>query len=214
MSEPRPAKRYDAAYFRRFYLDRRTRLFEPRERRARVAVVVASAERWLGRRLRSTLDFGCGTALWGRDLARLRPAASYLGIDPSTALRAGRRGSFELRRGAIGEVIGLPAGRRFDLVLAVDMLHYLGAPDVDAALAALVPRARGLLVFDLMTSADPIEGDLDGLRRRSPSWWIRRFVGHGLVPVGQHLYLAPALAEHAAELDTMVAPAGRRIVAP
>lgn len=198
----RGAKRYDADYFRRFYLDRATRLFEPRERRARVAVVVATVERWLDRRLRSTLDFGCGAALWGRELARLRPSAAYLGIDPSPALREGRRGKAELRRGGIERVVELTEGRRFDLVLAVDMLHYLSRAEVDETLAALVPRASGALAFDLMTSADAIEGDLDGLIRRSPAWWLERFARHGLVAVGQHIYLPPRLAHHPAELDT------------
>lgn len=211
MTDAREPKQYDAAYFRRFYLDRRTRLFEPRERRARLAVVVATAERWLDRRLRSTLDFGCGTGLWGRELGRMRPAASYLGIDPSSALRNRRRGRVELRRGTIDDVVALPASRRFDLVLAVDMLHYLGAREVDAALAALVPRAAGLLALDLMTSGERIEGDLDGLILRSPAWWRARFERHGLVAIGQHLYLPPALAHHAATLDTFSAPAGRRI---
>lgn len=215
MSAPRKAKLYDADYFRRFYLDRRTRLFEPRERRARLAVIVASAERWLGRRLRSALDFGCGPGLWGRELARLRPAASYLGIDPSPALRERRRRRFELRRGTVDEVTALE--RRFDLVLAVDMLHYLGTREIERVLAALVPRAAGVLALDLMTSGEPIEGDLDGLILRSPGWWRARFERHGLVPIGQHLYLPPALAHHPATLDRLATaggPGGRRIDRP
>jgi SAM-dependent methyltransferase len=207
-------KRYDAAYFRRYYLDRRTRLLTPRARRRRVAVAVATAERWLGRELRSTLDVGCGLGLWGRELARLRPRASYLGLDPSPALAPGRRGRVELRRGSFAEVAALPARRRFDLVVCADVLHYLDPGAVDAALAALVPRARGVLALDLLTSAEPIEGDRDGLRVRSPGFWRARCARYGLVAVGQHLYLAPALAELTAALDRVDSEGGRRIGRP
>jgi SAM-dependent methyltransferase len=198
-----PSKRYDDRYFRRYYLDRGTRVLEPAERRLRVAAAVSTTERWLGRTLRSTLDVGCGLGLWGREVLRLRPRASYLGFDPSSAIAPRRRGGFEIRRGSFDAVAALPPRARFDLVLCVDVLHYLSTSQIDAALAALVPRARGALLLEVLTSAEPIEGDLDGLIRRSPAWWRARFARHGLVPVGAHVYLPPALAEHPAALERL-----------
>ena len=147
------------------------------------------------------LDVGCGLGLWGRELARLRPRSSYLGIEPSSAVPPSRRGRFEIRRGSFPEVAALPDRARFDLVLCVDVLHYLGRKQVDEALAALVPRTNGALLLEVLTSAEAIEGDLDGLVRRSPRWWRERFAAHGLVAVGQHLYLPRACADLPAALE-------------
>ena len=178
-------------------------MLEPAERRLRVAAVVAMAERWLGRELRSVLDVGCGLGLWGREIARLRPRASYLGLDPSNALRPRRAGRLELRRGSFADLARLPRRRMFDLVLAVDVLHYLSMSQIDAALDALVPRARALLVLEVLTSAEPIEGDLDALVRRTPRFWRARFARRGLVPVGLHAYLPEPLAELPAALERL-----------
>jgi hypothetical protein len=69
-------------------------------------------------------------------------------------------------------------------------------------------------VLEVLTSAESIEGDLDGLIRRSPAWWRERFARHGLVGIGQQIYLPSALADHPAELDKVALRSGRRIDAP
>jgi SAM-dependent methyltransferase len=196
-----PTEIYDAARYERWYRDPRTRLLGPAERRRRVAAVVAAAERWLERPLRSALDVGCGLGLWGRELRRLRPALAYVGYEPSSAVPRVLRRGFEIRRGSFDEVAALAQGDRFDLVLCVDVLHYLGAREVDAALAALAPRARGPLVLEVMTSADDVEGDVAGFRARRPGWWRERFARHGLAGVGLHLWLAGELAAAPAALE-------------
>lgn len=196
-------KRYDDAYYDRFYRDPGTRVLSPAVRRRRVAAVVALAERWLDRPLRSVLDVGCGPGLWGREIVRLRPRASYLGFDPSTAIRPRRSGRLEIRRGGIDEVAALPERRRFELVLCIDVLHYLSTAEVDRALAALVPRAGGLLVLEVLTAEEGIAGDLADLRRRRAHWWRQRFARHGLVAVGLHGWLPRALADAPAALERL-----------
>ncbi len=196
-------KRYDAAYFRRFYRDPATRVLSPAERRRRVAAVVAMAERWLERPLGSVLDVGCGLGLWGREIRRLRPRASWLGFEPSPDVRPRCSARSELRRGSFDDVAALPAGKRFDLVLAIDVLHYLSPAEIDRALAALVPRARGLLVLEVLTADEAIEGDLDGLHRRTARWWRERFARRGLVAVGLHGWLPRALADAPAALERL-----------
>jgi len=199
-------KLYRAADFTRYYRRPATRVLTPAERRRRVAAVVALAERWLDRRLRSVLDLGCGLGLWGRQIRELRPSASYLGFEPSPAAPESRRSRFEIRRGGAATIAALPPRRRFDLVLCVDVLHYLPAAEVDAALAALVPRARGLFVGEVLTSAEEIEGDTRGFFRRTPAWWRERFARQGLVGVGLHAYLPAESAQLAAALETLGAP--------
>jgi SAM-dependent methyltransferase len=194
------AKRYDRGYFERFYQDPATRVLEPGERRRRVAAVVALAELHLGRALRSALDVGCGAALWGRELVRLRPALRYLGVDPAAAAVELAPRGLDVRRLGV-EALDRLAPARFDLVICADVLHYLDAAAVRAALPALVRRARGPLYLELLTSAERVEGDRRALRRRAPAWYLRRFASAGLRAAGLHLYLPKQLAEKAAALE-------------
>jgi len=199
------AKRYDRRYYERFYRDRATRVLAPAERRRRVAAVVALAEQHLGRRLGTALDVGCGAGLWGRELVRLRPRLRYLGLDPSPAAVALAPRRLEVRRGGIAELDAL-GRRRFDLVVCADVLHYLDAAAVRAALPALVARARGPLYLEVLTAAEQVEGDRGGLRRRPPAWYLRLFAATGLVPAGLHLYLPRQLAGRAAALELLRTP--------
>jgi SAM-dependent methyltransferase len=204
------SKVYDEAAFERWYRDPRTRLMGPAERRRRVSAVVAAAERWLERPLRSALDVGCGLGLRGREMRRLRPALRYVGYEPSPAVPRALRRGFEIRRGSFAEVAALPEASGFDLVLCVDVLHYLEAPAVDAALEALVGRALGPLLLEVMTAADDVEGDLEGFRARRPRWWRDRFARHGLVGVGLHLWLPRPLARSASALERSPPARGSR----
>ena len=77
------AKRYDRAYFDRWYRDPRRRIEPPGDLRRRVTMAVAITERFLGRAIRTALDVGCGEGRWRAELRRLRPRAAYLGVEPS-----------------------------------------------------------------------------------------------------------------------------------
>jgi len=200
-----PEKRYDRRYYERFYRARSTRVLSPGERRRRIAAVVALAEHHLGRRLRSALDVGCGPGLWGAELLRQRPRLRYTGLDPSPAAVALAARRLGVRRGGLDELDTL-GRRRFDLVICADVLHYLDAAAVRAALPALAARARGPLYLEVLTSAESVEGDRHGLRRRPPSWYLREFASAGLAPAGLHLYLPAALADEPAALELARAP--------
>jgi SAM-dependent methyltransferase len=200
-------KRYDRRYYERFYRAKATRVLAPAERRLRVAAVVALAEHHLGRRLRSALDVGCGAGLWGRELVRQRPGLRYLGLAPSPAAVALAPRGLDVRRGGL-EDLGALGRARFDLVVCADVLHYLEARAVRAALPALVARARGPLYLEVLTSAEAVEGDRGDLRRRSPRWYLELFGRAGLTPAGLQLYLPPGLAERPAALE-LARAAGR-----
>jgi SAM-dependent methyltransferase len=202
MSPTRRGK-YDAAYFRRYYLDPRTRVLAPAERRRRVAAVVALAERFLERPLATVLDVGCGVGLWGREILRLRPRVEWTGVEPSAAARRAAVVARPILAGSLADLDRLVARRRFDLVLCVDVLHYLPEATIARALPALASRTGGLACLEVLTSADEVEGDLAGFLRRTPAWYRRRFAAAGLAACGAHCYLGEGARDSAAALERL-----------
>lgn len=196
-----PAKRYDRAYFDRWYRDPRRRIDAPGELRRRVAMAVAITERFLGRAVRSVLDVGCGEGRWRAELRRLRPRLDYLGVEPSeyAVERFGRRRN--LIRGGFGELPELDLGGPFDLVVCADVLHYVDDRELDRGLPALGAAVGGAAYLEVLTSAEAVEGDRRRLRLRPPSHYERRFRSLGLTGVGCHVWLARELAEAPAALE-------------
>lgn len=146
------------------------------------------------------LDVGCGEGLWSAALRRERPRLRYLGIDPSAYVvrRFGARRN--IRQGELGSVASLDAGP-FDLVLCNDVLHYVSAPALQTGLRALAERLQGVAYLGLFTSADDIEGDLDGYFQRTPSFYREAFTRAGLRAVGMHCWIPAALAKDRAALE-------------
>jgi len=194
-------KSYDEAYFTRWYRDPRTRVSSPDAARRKIHMVAAVAEYFLGRKLRSVLDVGAGEGAWGMELRRLRPRLRYVGVDPSEYVvkRHGRQrnivhGSFET----------LPALRlpgEFDLIVCADMLQYVPTPVLERGIDYLAQRLVGVAYLEAFTSADVMEGDLEGWHRRTRSRYLKIFNEAGLVGCGMHCYLTAELAEKAVELE-------------
>ena len=193
-------KRYDRAYFDRWYRGRR-RLEPPAALRRRVAMAVAIAERFLERPVASTLSVGCGEGRWRAELRRLRPRLRYVGVEPSqyAVARFGRRRG--LVRGGWADLAALDLGGPFDLVVCADVLHYLEDDEIDRGLPALVALTGGVAYLELLTAAEEIEGDRRSLLLRPPSYYEERFARAGLTGIGCHAWLAPALAESSAALE-------------
>src|SRR6187200_1861227 len=85
-------KRYDQAYFDRWYRDRRYRVKSPQVLHRKVALALSVAEYYLGRQVRTVLDVGCGEGAWFAPLHAMRPNIKYTGVDQSeyAVLRYGR----------------------------------------------------------------------------------------------------------------------------
>jgi predicted TPR repeat methyltransferase len=104
------------------------------------------------------LDLGCGTGLAGE---RFRARAAWLeGVDLSAGMlrEAGRRAIYDrLTPAEIGAYLAVP-NRPYDLILAADVLNYLGdlAPVTALAAQALVPGGRFAFSVE--------RADLDGYR--------------------------------------------------
>jgi SAM-dependent methyltransferase len=186
------AKRYDRAYFDRWYRDRRHAIAPGGELDRQVAFAVAVTERLLARPLRSVLDAGAGEGRWYPLLRARRPEVRYIGFDSSEwAVRRWGK-SRNLHLGAIESLGELDLDGPFDLVIAADILHYLKAPALRSALAGLVPLVGGVAFLPTFAVEDAIEGDLHGFQKRRASSYRRYFREAGLQSLGMHAYTTAA----------------------
>ena len=196
-------KSYDEAYFRKWYRDPRTRVHTPDSVRRKVRMVVGVTEYFLGRKLRSVLDVGAGEGVWGREIRRARPGVRYLGIDPSewVVARHGRRRN--IRLGSFEELPSLQLGRGHDLIVCADMLQYVSDAALKRGIRHLASILGGVAFLEAYTTADDMEGDLDGWHPRSKSQYRRIFADAGLVACGVHCYLSRGTAANAVELELL-----------
>jgi SAM-dependent methyltransferase len=194
-------KRYDAAYFQRWYRDPRSRVASRADLARKVRMVVSIAEHVLERPLRSVLDVGCGEGAWQPILRRLRPGIRYVGVDPSPYVvrRFGR--SRNLRAGGLADLDEHRFGGRFDLVVCSDVLHYLPPRELERGLRHVRELVGGVAYLEVFTAADGFVGDTNGFRRRSPAYYRRVFQRSGLVPCGMQCYVPRELAAQAPALE-------------
>lgn len=184
-------KRYDRAYFDRWYRDPGSRVVDGRALARKARLALSAAEYLLERPVRTVLDVGCGEGGWGRALRRLRPRIRYTGVDGSAYVVRRFGASRNIVRGTVGTLDTLPLAGPFDLVVCCDVLHYVGADELTRGLPALASLVGdGVAYVELFTSADEIEGDLRGFHRRPPSFYRARFARAGLVPKGLNVYVA------------------------
>ena len=192
-------KTYDANYFDTWY---RKRGIGGRQRLARkVALAVACAEYHLERPLRSVLDIGCGEGAWRAPLLKLRPKAQYLGFDSSdyAIARHGRRRNLHLAR--FGDFALLRPCPPVDLLVCSDVLHYLDTHELDRGLPGLAELCGGVAFLETFAREDEAEGDDHDFRQRPASFYRKRFEALGLVQIGSHCWLSPALAGQATALE-------------
>lgn len=195
------SKRYDRAYFDKWYRHPEHVVSSKRELARKVALVVAIAEYYLARPIVNVLDVGCGEGVWRAPLRRLRPNIDYLGLDSSDYVveRYGR--SRNIRLASFGELGEVRFDRDFDLIVCSDAIHYVRNAELRRGLRGIVEMLDGVAFLELFTSKDAPEGDKLGFIPRSPRWYLNEFEAAGLVPVGTHCYLGPHLKGRVAELE-------------
>lgn len=194
-------KKYDEAYFAKWYRDPRTRVHSPDNVRRKIRMVLGVAEHFLGRKVRSVLDIGAGEGVWGVELRRMRPGIRYLGVDPSewAVRRHGRRRN--IRLGSFEELPQLALGKGHDLIVCADVLQYVPTTSVKRGLRHIASLLHGVAYLEAYTTADDMEGDLTDWHPRSARQYRRLFADAGLVACGLHCYLHPRLAVKAVELE-------------
>ena len=194
-------KRYDKSYFDRWYRNARTRVVERVDVERKALLAVGAAEYLLGRPVESVLDVGCGEGAWQPVLSRLRPRASYLGIDPSeyAIRRFGRQRNLRLGSFATLDEAGLEGP--YDLVICVGVVNYLTPRELAAGLQAIAAATSGMAFIEAFATGDEIEGDTVDWRWRKAAWWRGQFRQAGLTPVGMHCYVPPAVCENTVALE-------------
>lgn len=194
-------KSYDRAYFDRWYRNERTRVVERHDVERKALLAIAAAEYMLARPVESVLDVGCGEGAWQPVLARLRPKATYLGVDPSeyAVRRFGRRRN--LRLGSFGALDEAGIEGPYDLVVSVGVVNYLPPKELTAGLQTIAAVTAGVAFIEAFAAGDEIEGDTVEWRWRKPVWWRERFREAGLTPVGLHCYVPPAMRELTVALE-------------
>ncbi|MEP6512016.1 MAG: class I SAM-dependent methyltransferase [Dokdonella sp.] len=196
-------KRYDRAYFQRWYRDSHHRVGSRAELGRKVAMVVHLTEYYLARPLRNVLDIGCGEAPWRAPLKRLRPGIEYRGLDSSEYAIARYGRSRNIGRATFGQLGQLRFDRRYDLIVCSDVLHYVPAPELHRGLAGFGDLLEGLAFLETFTSRDDVSGDHAGFIARSPAWYRTAFAKAGLLACGSHAYLSPRLMRSVAALECL-----------
>lgn len=142
----RVAQRFGAAYFRKFYLRRATRVVSAAEMRTR-AHLIAAVLAQSAIPVRTILDAGCGVGLLKKPFAQIWPRSRYTGLDASEYLCA--------RYGwTLGSVVDHVASRPSDLVVCYDVLQYLDDRAAGRAIANLGRLTQSALYFSALTLED------------------------------------------------------------
>lgn len=195
-------KRYDRAYFDRWYRDPRHRVSSGAAVARKVRMVLGVAEYLLGRPVRRVLDVGCGEGAWLLQLRRLRsPRLDYVGVDPSEYAVRRFGAARNLRRGTLATLDEAAGPGPFDLVVCCDVLQYVGDDELRAGLGHLGQLLGGVAFLEAYTSADNVEGDLRGWHQRPPHEYRRLFRDAGFTACGLHCYAAPAVARNTTALE-------------
>ncbi|MFH1985910.1 MAG: class I SAM-dependent methyltransferase [Pseudomonadota bacterium] len=125
----------------------------------------------------SALDVGCGTgsflaALEGSGVTDLQGIEGPW-IDPAMlCIAADRVGTWDLEK-------PFDLGRRYDLVVSMEVAEHLAPDRADGFVADLV-RHGDVVLF---SAAVPFQGGAGHVNERWPSCWAEKFAGHGFVPV-------------------------------
>lgn len=178
------AKRYDRAYFERWYHDPRTRIHLRTAVERKVRLALAATEYLTQCPVRTVLDVGCGEGPWQPILKRARPGLRYVGVDSSdyAVRRFGR--ARDLRLGTFGQLGALGLEGPFDLVVCSDALHYVPDEEMRPGLVAIAGLLGGVAWLEFFTDADAIAGDFHEMKRRPAAFYDRHLRAAGLVHCG------------------------------
>jgi 2-polyprenyl-3-methyl-5-hydroxy-6-metoxy-1,4-benzoquinol methylase len=175
---------FDAAYFRRYYESRRSRVYG-REQVAELARGVTGFVRWFGGDVEKVLDVGAGTGLWKEWFRENVPEARYRSVDVSAY--ACKTYGHEQRN-----IAKWRAREKFDLVVCQGVLPYLDDPACERAIANMAAMCRGFLYVEAITSRDLREvvdrTKTDVTVRARPAVFYRRILARHFERLGCGLH--------------------------
>ena len=137
---------FDAAYFRRYYESRRSRVYG-QEQIDHLARGVTGFVQWFGGEIESVLDVGAGTRLWGDWFRSQMPAIRYRSIDVS-AYACSKYGHER------HDISRWRARTKFDLIVCQGVLPYLDDDACVRAIANMAAMCRGFLYVEAITARD------------------------------------------------------------
>ena len=177
--------KFDAEYFRRFYVNSTTRVVTAGEmlnRAAMICGILRHAQIPVGR----ILDAGCGIGLLRPPFAKLLPRATYTGLENSEYL-CGRY------KWTHGSVVDFAPRRPFDLVVCYDVLQYLNDHQAARAIVNMGRLSSAALYVSALTLEDWRENcdrsrtDRDVHLR--PGTWYRRRLQRSFCYLGLGVWL-------------------------
>lgn len=146
---PRPTDgplKFDAAYYRHFYRDPRTRAASQQETLRR-GDFVCSYLKHMEIPVRRVVDVGCGLGWMRTSIEKNFPRATYTGVEISEYLC--EQYGFDH-----GSAVDYAPSTPFDLVICHDVLQYLPDNEASKALANLTRMCRGALYLGVLTERD------------------------------------------------------------
>jgi hypothetical protein len=179
---------FDAAYYRRFYGQARSRIHGPKEV-AHLGAGLFELIAWFGGDVQTVLEIGAGLGLLRDWCVKARPGVRYVSTEYS-AFAAKEYGHVQR------DIVAWRGRERFDLVVCQGVLPYLSDRDAGAAIENLAAMARGFLYFEAITRydydtvCDQKKTD-PAMRLRSATFYRRRLAKH-FRPIGGGLYYVHA----------------------
>ena len=137
---------FGPAYFRRFYINPRTRVVTAGEMRARARLIAAILAQACVP-VRTILDAGCGMGLLRKPFAEVLPRARYAGLETSEYLCA----RFGWTQGSVADYAPRHAS---DLVVCYDVLQYLDDRHAARAIANFARLTRAAVYVCALTRED------------------------------------------------------------
>ena len=178
---------FDAAYYQRFYFDKKTSVVDPGHVQ-RLGAFVCSYLQYLRVPVRRVLDVGCGIGLWRDVIKRHYPDAQFQGVEYSAYLCD----RFGWERAS---VVDYRASAPYDLVICQGVLPYLSATDLKRALRNLGHLSHGALYVEAVTKEDWEQDTVDETLTdpnllQHPAALYRRGLAEGFHELGGGVWLS------------------------
>lgn len=125
----------------------------------------------------SVLDVGCGLGTWLK-VAQARGIVDIMGVDGVWLDKSKLQIDGTLVR-LIELENSFDLGRRFDLVICLEVAEHLSANAADTFIASLTRHASVIL----FSAAIPYQGGHHHVNERFLSYWVERFANHGYRPL-------------------------------
>ncbi|HLV19914.1 MAG TPA: class I SAM-dependent methyltransferase [Polyangiaceae bacterium] len=139
-------RRFDEAYYHRYYESPTTRVIEPEEHAA-LAGFVFSFARYNGIEIKSVLDIGAGIGLWKNWVTQNTKGVQYVGTEVSQAMC--KKYGWQNR-----DIARWRDRKKHDLIVCQGVLQYLPDPDVAPAVANIAAMSKGLIYLEVTTRTD------------------------------------------------------------